>query len=123
MYGAATFWYYCRYPLLDWIEKGANSRYIWDVEKVATRIIARTPEQDKAEPAFKLGNHFHDIGSLEKADIYWGIAQELSPDNINYFREELSYTEEGSMGETYRKKRVEMREAGKDYYRPLELDN
>jgi len=50
------------------------------------------------------------------------MAQQLSPDNINYFRQELSFTEEGSMGASFREKRVQMREEGKNYYAPLELE-
>ena len=108
--------------LLDWIEKGADSKYVWDAETVAKKITPRTPEKEQAEPAFKLGSYFHSKNNNAKADHYWGMAQELNPDSWNYFREELSYTEEGSMGESFRNKRREWQQQGKSYYAPLGLE-
>jgi len=43
-------------------------------------------------------------------------------DNINYFRQDLSFTEEGSAGATFMKKYQEFQSRGKDYYDSLDLE-
>jgi hypothetical protein len=49
------------------------------------------------------------------------MAQNLNPDSINFFRQNLTLSEEGSAGETFFKRRMEYEAKGKDYYRPLDL--
>ena len=61
-------------------------------------------------------------GKPDKAERYWNLAQQLNPDSINFFRQNLTLSEEGSAGETFRKRRSEYEAQGKDYYRPLDLD-
>lgn len=107
----------------DWVAKGADSQYVWSEEKVAEKIKKRTPEAEKAEPAFKLGTYFKTQGNDDKARQFWEMARELNPDNINYMRQDLSFTEEGSSGATFRAKREEFQERGKDYYDDLELES
>ena len=41
---------------------------------------------------------------------------------INFFRTNLTLTDEGSAGETFMQRRQEYEREGKDYYRPLDLD-
>ncbi len=106
----------------DWVANGANSKYVWDADKVASKIQTRVAENEKADPAFKLGNYFHTNGNNEKAVVYWGMARELNPDNINYMRQDLSFTEEGSSGATFREKVGEFQSKGKSYYEDLELE-
>ena len=106
----------------DWVAKGAASKFVWNAEKVAEKIKKRSPDHEKAEPAFKLGNHFHTLGNNDKALVYWAMARELNPDNINYMRQDLSFTEEGSSGATFRAKREEFQSKGKAYYEDLELE-
>jgi len=108
--------------LRDWIAKGKDSQYVWDEDKVASKIKSRTSEQERADPAFKLGIYFHINENKEKAEQYWTMAQELNPDNINYFRQDLSFTEEGSAGVTFMKKYQEFQSRGKDYYDSLDLE-
>lgn len=108
--------------LKDWVINGTQSKYVWSERQVATKIKSRSADQEKAEPAFKLGSYFHGQGNPEKAAHYWQMAQELSPNNINYFRQELSFTEEGSGGFSFLKKVVAMVFKGHDYYQPLELE-
>lgn len=44
------------------------------------------------------------------------------PESINYFRQNLTLSEEGSAGESFMKLRGEYISEGKDYYRPLDID-
>ena len=106
----------------DWVMNGAKSRYVWNAEQVAAHIKVRTPDNEKAEPAFKLGLYFFAANDKGKADTYWKMAQQLSPDNINYLRQDLSFTEETSFGPTFMSKRQELIDAG-GYYAPLQLEN
>ena len=43
-------------------------------------------------------------------------------DSINFIRQNLTLTEEGSAGATFRKVMTEYASQGKDYYRPLDMD-
>lgn len=105
----------------DWVENGMASRYAWQPEKVAEKIKSRDSTQLRAAAAFQLGAYLFSKDDKTAAEIYWREAQTLDPDNINYFRQDLSFTDEGSMGPTFRRKVQEFRDRGKDYYEPLEL--
>lgn len=105
----------------DWVMNGEKSQYVWNTKQVAEHIKPRSDDAERADPAFKLGLYFFANDDREHADIYWKMAQGLSPDNINYFRQDLFFTEEGSFGKTYMDKRKEIIDSGKTYYTPLEL--
>lgn len=105
----------------DWVEKGADSEYVQSAAAVTGNIRALGIEEQKAEAAFRLANLFRLHGQREKAEHYWSLAQTLNPDSINFFRQNLTLTEEGSAGETFMKRRQEYVREGKDYYRPLDL--
>ena len=107
----------------DWVTNGMASQYMWQPEKVAEKIKSRDSNLLRAEAAFQLGAYLFSNGNKADAEMYWREAQKLDPDNINYFRQDLSFTEEGSMGPTFRRKVQELRDQGKDYYAPLELEN
>ncbi len=108
--------------LKDWVRRGADSQYVQAAATVANNIRKRTAEQEQAEPAFRLGNFFREKGQAEKAEHYWEMARTLHPDSVNFFRQDLTLSAEGSAGESFMKFRTEFAEAGKDYYRPLELE-
>lgn len=105
----------------DWVRNGAASRYVRSAGSVAETLRALTPDERRAAPAFRLGNYFREIGRPEKADAYWKLAQRLQPDSINFFRQDLSFTEEGSAGPQFRARAGEMVKSGKPFYRPLDL--
>jgi len=105
----------------DWVAKGAASRYVQSAATVAGNIRAYSFDQLKAGAAFRLGNLFRAHGHQDKAERYWKLAQELNPDSINFIRQDLTLTEEGSAGETFLKVMGEYASAGKEYYRPLDL--
>ena len=47
------------------------------------------------------------------------MAQALNPDSINFIRQNLTLTAEGSAGETFMKVMGEYVSEGREYYRPL----
>jgi hypothetical protein len=104
------------------VEKGADSPYVQSAEEVTGNIRAFGADEQKAEAAFRLANLFRAHGHPEKAERYWNEAQALHPDSINFFRQNLTLTEEGSAGETFMQKRMAYEREGKHYYRPLDLD-
>lgn len=106
----------------DWVEKGADSPYVQSAQEVTGNIRAFGADEQKAEAAFRLANLFRAHGHPDKAERYWNLAQELNPDSINFFRQNLTLTEEGSAGEKFMERRMAYEREGKDYYRPLDLD-
>jgi hypothetical protein len=47
----------------------------------------------------------------------------LNPDSINFIRQNLTLTEEGSGGETFRQLMGEYISQGKPFYRPLDIES
>ena len=107
----------------DWVAKGADSEYVWDRSKVRESIIQRTPEAERAQPAFRLGGYYFTNDNDEKAEQYWTMAQELDPTSWNYLRQDLQYEEGGSAGPEWRARREQIEGAGGAYHAPLEIEN
>jgi len=107
----------------DWVKNGADSEYVQSASAVAGNIRAHSFDQLKADAAFRLGNLFRAHGQKDKAEQYWDMAQALNPDSINFIRQNLTLTEEGSAGETFIKLMGEYASQGKDYYRPLDIED
>ncbi|MDC1367150.1 hypothetical protein N8295_04210 [Pseudomonadales bacterium] len=107
--------------LKDWVAKGADSEHVQSAETVAGNIRQHSSDQQKADAAFRLGNLFRMYGQEAKADQYWEMARELNPDSVNFIRQNLTLTEEGSAGETFREMMGAYVSAGRDYYRPLDI--
>lgn len=106
----------------DWVKKGATSQYVQDAATVTKSIRSRTSDQEMSEPAFRLGNFYRERGHAEKAEEYWQMARNLNPDSVNFFRQDLTLSAEGSAGDSFMSFIKDYAEQGKDYYRPLELD-
>ena len=109
--------------LKDWVLKGADSRHVQPAETVAGHIRQHSGDQQKADAAFRLGNLFRRHGQNEKADYYWQMARDLNPDSVNFIRQNLTLTEEGSAGDQFRAMMGEYVISGRDYYRPLDFEN
>ena len=107
----------------DWVKKGADSEYVWDRDKVRESIVQRTPEAERAQPAFRLGGYYFTNDNDEKAEQYWTMAQVLDPTSWNYLRQDLLYEEGGSAGPEWRARREKIEGAGGNYYAPLEIEN
>jgi hypothetical protein len=106
----------------DWVAKGKDSVHVQPASKVASNVRAHTEAQLKADAAFRLGNLFRKHGMGARADQYWALARELNPESINYFRQHLTLTEEGSGGESFRTRMGEYMSQGKGFYRPLDIE-
>ncbi len=106
----------------DWVANGAESEYVWDSEKVEDSIFERTPEAERAQPAFRLGGYYFQNDNDAKAEQYWTLAQELDPTSWNYLRQDLLYEDGGSAGPEWQERRREIEGAGGSYYAPLEID-
>lgn len=108
--------------LKDWVAKGADSAYVQSAKTVTGNIREHGFDQQKADAAFRLGNLFRAHGEKDKAEVYWEMARSLNPDSVNFIRQHLTLTEEGSGGETFRKMIGERMSQGKAYYRPLDIE-
>jgi hypothetical protein len=106
----------------DWVANGAESRFVQSAATVTGNIRVFSVDQQKADAAFRLANLFRSHGRRAKAETYWNMALSLNPDSINFFRQNLTLSEEGSAGETFRKRMGEYLTRGKPFYRPLDLD-
>ena len=108
--------------LKDWVANGARSRFVQSRAAVSGNIRKHSFAQMQADAAFRLANLFRAHGCKAKAERYWEMARALNPDSINFIRQDLTLTEEGSAGETFRKVVTEYASQGKDYYRPLDIE-
>ncbi len=108
--------------LKDWVAKGADSEHVQNAQTVAGNIRQHSADQIKADAAFRLGNLFRVHGQPAKAEQYWDMAQALNPDSINFIRQNLTLSEEGSAGETFMNMMGQYISEGKDFYRPLDIE-
>jgi len=108
--------------LKDWVKNGADSEYVHNTETVTGHIRQHSDDQLKADAAFRLGNLFRSHGQAEKAEHYWEMAKDLNPDSINFIRQNLTLSEEGSAGETFMQVMGEYISSGRDVYRPLGIE-
>ena len=108
--------------LKDWVAKGAASEHVQSPEVVSGNIRAHGDAEQRADAAFRLGNLFRQHGVAEKAEHYWAMAEALNPDSVNFFRQNLTLTAEGSAGPTFQQRIGEYMSEGKPWYRPLDIE-
>ena len=106
----------------DWIERGADSEFVWSSEELAAR---RKPVDDDtllAEPTFKLALHFEAEGDSERALRHFEAAQRLAPDNWNYNRQGWTHKGTAYAHMQVLKRTTDMRKnSAKNYYDLMEL--
>jgi hypothetical protein len=78
--------------LRDWVKNGEQSAYALSDEEFARRVKPRSPAEMEAEASFKLAVWFRENGNKELAAKYFARAQQLNPDDWNYYRQEWSFT-------------------------------
>ena len=78
--------------LRDWIANGERSAYVLSDEEFAARVKPRSPTAMEAEAAFKLAVWFQQASQPELAAQYFARAQQLNPNDWNYYRQEWSFT-------------------------------
>lgn len=104
----------------DWVENGADSKYVQPPEVVSEKIIPRNSDAELAEPTFKLGVYFHQQGDEERANQYWEAAQKLNPESWNFHRQDWSFTPAVAIRNWSQK----VQQLGdKPYYQPLDLED
>jgi hypothetical protein len=104
--------------LRDWVAKGDKSAFAQPPGPKAPRPAEPDPDHDLADANFKLAVHFHLAGNADLANKYWAAAQQLSPDNWNYHRQDWAFTP-GQAGANWMKKFQSL--GDKPYYTPLDL--
>jgi hypothetical protein len=73
--------------LLDWVEKGAASRYVMTPEQVIARSQPRSADTALAAAHFELGQFLHREGDHDAAVGQWRQAHRLDPSNWTYKRQ------------------------------------
>lgn len=109
--------------LKDWVKHGASSKYVQSADKVAGNIRQFTVDQLRADAAFRLANLFRAHGQESKVEQYWKLAQSLNPDSVNFIRQDMTLTTEGSGGESFFKLVGDFARRGKEMSRPLDLSS
>lgn len=82
--------------LRDWVKNGDRSVYALSDEEFARRMQPRSAGDKEADATFKLAVWFQAAGNRTLAAKYFVRAQELAPTNVNYRRQDWSFTGEGA---------------------------
>jgi hypothetical protein len=77
--------------LRDWVKNGEHSAYALSDEEFTRRVKPRSSSEMEAEASFKLAVWFRENGNNESAARYFVRAQQLNPDDWNYYRQEWSF--------------------------------
>ena len=102
----------------DWVEHGAQSKYLVTPEELQSQIHVRDSNERLAEAQFRLGTHFLALGDREQAARHWQESQRLNPDSWNYHRQEWSFNKPTEMLNFLNK----VRKLGdRPYYAPVEF--
>jgi len=104
--------------LRDWVKSGEKSRYALSDDEFARRMKPRSAAEMEADASFKLAVYFHANGKEELAGKYWRQAQQLNPDDWNYYRQEWSFTPQ----EAGKKWLEKFQKLEQPYYPKLEID-
>lgn len=108
--------------LKDWVKNGQQSEFVQIAGTVTKNIRPQSFDELRAEAAFRLGNFFRDHGDAEKTEEYWEMAKTLNPDSVNYIRQNLTLSAEGSAGASFMSMMKDYISSGKNYYRPLDME-
>jgi hypothetical protein len=73
--------------LLDWVDKGAESRFALSTDEVIARSRPRSLDLARAAAHFELGQHLHRGGEHTAAIGHWRESHRLDPDNWTYKRQ------------------------------------
>jgi len=78
--------------LRDWAKNGERSVYALSDDEFARRAKPRSAAEMEADASFKLAVWFHENHNKELAEKYWARAQQLNPEDWNYYRQDWSFT-------------------------------
>lgn len=110
--------------LRDWVEHGAESRFVLAPEEVLRRSQPRGVEEARAAAHFELGQHLHLLSRAEDAVPHFREAYRLQSDNWTYKRQAWSLLAPDQMPLTVYGSDwlTDVRKVGaENYYPPLEM--
>ncbi len=81
--------------LRDWVEHGADSRFVLPPDEVLRRSRPRPVAEATAAAHFELGQHLHRLGRSDDAIAHFREAYRLQPDNWTYKRQAWSLLDPG----------------------------
>jgi hypothetical protein len=84
----------------DWVEHGAQSRYVLSPHEVIARSGQRTDAEATAAAHFELGRHLHAGGDHAAAIPHWREAHRLFPSNWTYKRQAWNLEDPMRQGHT-----------------------
>jgi hypothetical protein len=103
--------------LRDWVANGEGSEYALSDEQYASRVTPRSAAHMEAEASFKLAVWLRQQGNASLAATYFERAQQLNPDDWNYYRQDWSFTP----ADAGRKWLEKFRQLDDPYYPKLDL--
>jgi hypothetical protein len=86
--------------LVDWVQKGVNSRFALTPDEVVNRSQSRSLDEATAAAEFELGQHLHRNGNHDAAIPHWREAHRLQPDNWTYRRQAWNFEDPVRQGPT-----------------------
>jgi tetratricopeptide (TPR) repeat protein len=103
--------------LRDWVARGDRSGFALSDEEFAKRVKPRSPDEMEADASFALAVWFQQTGDQARAAKYFEHAQELNPDDWNYYRQQWSFEPD----EAGRKWLEKFKKLDQPYYPKLRL--
>ncbi len=106
--------------VLDWAERGAQSRYVLEPHEVIERSSPRSPADSQAAAHFEIGRHLELSGDHDGAVEHWRAAHRLQPLNWTYKRQawRFEYGPDGDPSRYDGSMEKDLREVGPDNYYP-----
>jgi len=76
-----------RAAIVDWAERGADSRFALGPDAVISASQPRSADHSRAAACFEIGRHLHEQGHEQAAIAWWKQAHALFPENWTYKRQ------------------------------------
>lgn len=86
--------------LLDWVERGPESRYVLTPDEVLRRSEPRSIHEATAAAEFELGQYLHRAGEHAAAIPHWREAHRRYPGNWTYKRQAWNFEDPMRQGRT-----------------------
>lgn len=80
-----------RAAIVDWVERGDQSRYALSPEQVVEASRPRPVEHAEAAAAFEIAQHLHRAGHGDDAVAWFKVAHEKHPENWTYKRQAWTF--------------------------------
>jgi hypothetical protein len=80
-----------RAALLDWVARGAESRFVLTPDDVVSRSRPLSDDASRAAACFELGQHAWRTESNDAAVAWWREAHRLDPDNWTFKRQAWTF--------------------------------